>query len=363
MKEFDQLRTKITDFKERYGRFKKAAFFVCGFLFDALMLDRIDNLHAIIQQTIYILIVMQILKYKTLEQGGVWQPPERIKKWWHYNDEALNFFLGTLLNFYTLFYIVSSSIAVSFVYLLIVFGLLVLNELPHRHAYVLQLKYGLLSLAIFSFLFIIVTISFGFVGYAPFVVALLIGVGLFQTMTMFFSKKNLVNLDVRKNVFWPAIGVAISLLALYALKVLPPIPLSVQSIGIYHGIERTRNPVTGEPDYNLITTRPKWKFWQHGDQSFSAKPGDKIYCFVRIFAPANFKDKIVFHWLKATPNGWQSRDKIINEISGGRDEGFRGYAIKSNYEPGDWRVQIETQDGHEMGRIKFNVDPISANSN
>jgi hypothetical protein len=281
---------------------------------------------------------------------------EGIQKWWHYNDEALNFFLGTLLNFYTLFYFVSSSLAVSFLYLLIVFGLLVLNELPHRHAYVLQLKFGLLSLALFSFLFIVVTISFGFVGYLPFLVALAIGLGLFYTLNQFFEKKNLANLKVRQNVLYPSVGVAATLLLLYAIKILPPIPLSVQSIGIYHNVERIHRPHSSEIDYRLTTTRPKWKFWQKGDQSFVAKPGDKIFCFVRIFAPANFKDKIIFHWMKDTANGWESRDKVTNEIAGGRDEGFRALAVKSNYEPGDWRVQIETTDGHEMGRIGFSVE-------
>jgi Protein of unknown function (DUF2914) len=352
----NKVRERVSEFKERYGRYKKAAFFVGGFLFDALMLDRIDNLKSIIQQFVYIIIVLQIIKLKTLEQGGAWQPSDRLKRWWHYNDEALNFFLGTLLNFYTLFYFVSSSLAISFIYLTIIFGLLVYNELPQRHAYVMQLKIALMSLAIFSFLFIIVTVALGFVGYTPFLIAIGIGLAIFYSLFKFFAGKNMTGLDLKKNILWPPIGVAAVLIGLYVMKILPPIPLSVQSIGIYHGVERIKNPTTGESDYNLVSTRPKWKFWQKGDQSFIAKAGDKVYCFVRIFAPANFKDKIVFRFLKSTPQGWQTSDKVINDISGGRDDGFRSWAVKSNYEPGVWRVQVETLDGHEMGRIGFTID-------
>ena len=42
-------------------------------------------------------------------------------------------------------------------------------------------------------------------------------------------------------------------------------------------------------------------------------------------------------------------------IYGGRELGFRGYAYKNNYLPGDWKVFVETQDGLELGRISFNV--------
>ncbi|HEX4922592.1 MAG TPA: DUF2914 domain-containing protein, partial [Bdellovibrionales bacterium] len=41
--------------------------------------------------------------------------------------------------------------------------------------------------------------------------------------------------------------------------------------------------------------------------------------------------------------------------SGGREEGFRGFTFKQNYQPGDWRVKIETTDGREIGRITFEV--------
>jgi len=354
-----KVRESVTAFHERYGRYKKAAFFVCGFAFDAIMLDRIDNLKSIIQQLVYLLIVLQIIKLKALEQGSAWQPGNWLKRWWHYNDEALNFFLGTLLNFYTLFYFVSSSIATSAIFLAIIFALLVVNELPHRHAYALQLKIVLLSLALFSFLFIIVTIALGFVGPIPFLVAIGIGIGIFYSFYRFFRGKNMTAIDLRKNILMPPIGVALALMVLYALKILPPIPLSIQSIGIYHNVERVKNPTTGEVVYNLVSTRPKWKFWQKGDQTFIARPGDKIYCFVSIFAPANFRDEVVFRWLRETPRGWETSDRVENQISGGRGEGFRSYVFKSNFEPGDWRVQVETHDGHEIGRIGFTVENAS----
>lgn len=54
--------------------------------------------------------------------------------------------------------------------------------------------------------------------------------------------------------------------------------------------------------------------------------------------------------------GWALQDTIAIKIVGGRDEGFRGYAFKTNYSFGEWKVQIETNDGREIGRIYFDVE-------
>ena len=48
---------------------------------------------------------------------------------------------------------------------------------------------------------------------------------------------------------------------------------------------------------------------------------------------------------------------VTVRIVGGREEGFGGYAYKQNWSPGDWRVAIETEDGREIGRTRFEIRP------
>jgi hypothetical protein len=56
--------------------------------------------------------------------------------------------------------------------------------------------------------------------------------------------------------------------------------------------------------------------------------------------------------------GWTLQDSIPIKIVGGREEGFRGYGVKASYQSGAWKVQIETTDGREIGRIYFDLETV-----
>jgi len=76
-----------------------------------------------------------------------------------------------------------------------------------------------------------------------------------------------------------------------------------------------------------------------------------------IFSPARFNDQVKLMWyLDTDKNGWTLQDTIPLTILGGREEGFRGYGMKSYYQPGEWRVIVETSDGREVGRINLTVE-------
>jgi hypothetical protein len=135
------------------------------------------------------------------------------------------------------------------------------------------------------------------------------------------------------------------------------VPLSLQHVGIYHSVERVAS------GYQVTYARSKWRFWEAGDQTFVARPGDRIFCFFRIFSPAGFHDSVRVRWMYKDPrNGWQRRDAVPVAITGGREQGFRGFAFKANYQPGDWQVRIETANELEIGRIYLTVEADSQNS-
>jgi len=63
--------------------------------------------------------------------------------------------------------------------------------------------------------------------------------------------------------------------------------------------------------------------------------------------------------LNEASRGWVLQDTIPINILGGRERGFRGYGVKANYQPGRWKVQVETTDGREIGRIYFRLEGVS----
>jgi len=65
-------------------------------------------------------------------------------------------------------------------------------------------------------------------------------------------------------------------------------------------------------------------------------------------------------YLNEASRGWVLQDTIPINILGGRERGFRGYGVKANYQPGRWKVQVETTDGREIGRIYFRLEAAPA---
>jgi len=159
--------------------------------------------------------------------------------------------------------------------------------------------------------------------------------------------------EARNRILVPFGMMLIVFLGAYLLRVIPPVPLSIPFIGVYHSVERTQDA------YRLSHERPAWIFWRHGDQHFRAQPGDRVYVFFRIFSPGNFADEVSMRWFRREQRGWALQDAIPIKILGGRAEGFRGYGFKSKYQPGAWKVQIETTDGREIGRVYFDVEAVA----
>jgi hypothetical protein len=335
---------------DRHGRYLPAVFFVLGFIFDIFTLNQIDDPISIIQQAIYLVIVSRLLYFRTLETAALWSAPPRLAKIWIYQNEILHFFLGSLLSSYTLFYFVSASFSTSLIFMILMFGLLIANELPALQSRSLSLKSGLYYLCLFSFLSFVTPIILRSV--SALTLALALALGLFVSWS---ARNALVKKTVDKTLadrvqLLPASAVAMSILVLYFLKLLPPLPVSVQYIGVYHKVEKQ-----GE-HYALSYDRPLWKFWQNGAQSFVAQPGDRIHVFARVFSPATMDDQVTFRWEFFERDKWNTTDVVKMRVFGGRSEGFRAFASKANYQAGEWRVKIETMDGREMARIYFDLE-------
>jgi DUF2914 family protein len=267
----------------------------------------------------------------------------------------LSFFLGTLLNVYTLVFFKSSSLLVSFSFMLVMVALLFANEFGPFKRLGLAFKFALLSLCGLSFSATVVPVVFGQVGTAIFLASMAVACVPMAGLAAWIGRHTPERQSAVRNQMLVPFGLMLILfLGAYLLRVIPPVPLSVPFIGVYHSVERT-------PDgYRLSHERPAWIFWRNGDQHFRAQPGDRVYVFFRVFSPASFADEVRMRWFHREAQGWALQDTIPIKIVGGRAEGFRGYGFKSKYQPGAWKVQIETNDEREIGRVYFDLEPVPA---
>ena len=336
------------------------AFFAGGFVFDIFTVGRIDSWLTIGQQCLYLGAITAVLLHMFLEQGG--PAPEaaarpRLARWYHeYRSAAIHFALGALMNLYAIFFFKSSSLLVSFGFLAFLLTIVVANESRRLKARGLHVKFALLSLCFLSFAAIVVPVAVGSIGMGVFLGSMLAGSLPLASVAWWIRRRNAALFArARSQILLPLGIVLVAFLASYLFRVIPPAPLSIPYIGVYHSVGRT-----AEGGYLLGHERPWWRFWHNGDQYFRAQPDDRVYVFFRVFSPARFADRVRMRWYwEPGGRGWLLQDSIPIDIVGGREEGFRGYGFKANYQPGRWKVQVETEDGREIGRVYFTLESVA----
>lgn len=343
--------TKITEYP-KYVRIKPhfpVLFFVFGFLFDIATLGRIDDKFNILSHGAYLSLILFILRNQILKISPREGSSRIVQLYFEYQNEVLHFAFGSLLNAFFLFYFKSGSFAHSFLLFLFLCGLLIANELPVFQRRGPRVKVALTIVNLISFFLYLVPVLLGRIGLWIFVTSLFCAGFVVLAIAYYLSRTTLGREGVVRVLLAPAASVFLVFVMLYAFKLIPPVPLSLKFIGVYHNVQKSGK------DYILTRETPKWKFWRNGDQYFVARPGDRVFIFTRIFSPGGFKGRIFVQFEQKVKGGWKRSDRIPLSFFGGKDSGFPSFAYKRTYQAGDWRALIETEDGLEVGRIGFEI--------
>ena len=306
------------------------------------MIRRIDDEKVLIQQGVYLILCGLLLAYLAVRR-------EHAHRW---SAPALHFMLGTLLNAYALFYVKSASGLSAILFFAVISVLLLVNELPSVRKLGPVVLYGLYSFCLTSYFAYLYPVLLGRIRWWMFVLAVLTSAVPLVLVARFHHKRTGDRRQILQHAVAPALGVQVLLLALYVLHLIPPVPLSLMEIGIYHDVARQAD---GSYQVSYVAP-PFWKFWQHDDSEFLARPGDRVFTFFRVFAPKGFRDEIRVAWLFKQPGrGWTAAGDVPIAVTGGRDNGYRGVSYKQKAQPGDWRVVVSSIDGREIGGRTFTV--------
>jgi hypothetical protein len=333
-----------------------ATAFIGGFCFDLATLGRIDSYTNFFIHGFWLLISGMLLILTLLARsewaytGKQWR--KTLGQLFIKHDQFIfHFALGALLSAFTIFYFKSSSAAVSILFLGLLVALLILNELKRFQNLGPFVRCVLYQITLLTFATYLIPILMGSVSYSIFALSMGLSGGIALTMGMLLKKLECPQKSFQNDYLRPTMIAFGAFLLLYLSNAIPPIPLSTQHIGVYHNVSVQPSGYVLKQHSESLSMLP------FADDTFAARPGDKLFVFTRIFAPRHFDDAIYLRWEKQNPAGkWQTTDKIKMKIRGGREMGYRGYGYKEHYSPGEWRVFVETQDGREVGSIAFNVE-------
>ena len=319
------------------------------------MVGRIDETPLLVQQAAYLAVTGLLLGAMLRFELKELQPPRWLRWPWRYVEHVMHFMLGTLLNAFSLFYVKSGSGATAVLFLALISLLLLINEHPRFHRLGPVVLFGLFSFSLTSYLAYLLPVLLGHLRSWMFFAASALSLLPILLLARLMARWGEDSRRPFRQALGPAIGVQALLLVLFVAHLVPPVPLSLRSLGVWHGVERDG----AEFKLSRLPGRRWFEPWRKDEKVFLARSGDRVFVFIRVFAPHNFRDQVRVRWAKWEParDAWTQSDAIPLRIVGGREEGFGGYAYKQNWSAGEWRVAIETEDGREIGRTRFEIRP------
>ena len=321
---------------------------VVGFVFDYITLRRVDFLIENLIFTGYLsiafLAIFFLHKTKDLKT-------EIIVRFQTIFALVLQFAFGALFSGFLVFYSRSASFEHSWPFLLIIALVLVMNEFLKRYRARLTYEMTLFFFALLSYSIFLIPVLVRALGTWVFLLSGAVSIVLLAgfSYVLFLAHRTAFLASMCAMIISCGL-VFCSLQILYFTNLIPPIPLSFADGGVYHHIVREGNAyrVTREE----LTWRDKFL-----PDAIHLVPGNPLFIFSAVFAPTKLDTTIVHRWkyFNEETKRWQTEQTISFPISGGREQGYRGYSQKSVLREGKWKVSVETGSGQVIGEVRFKV--------
>lgn len=337
-----------------------ALFFASGVTYDALTLTRIDRL----QDNLILLLYLVTLGFLIVLTGRLGAAAVEstasepkgsafarfLNKARPYYPMAMQFLLGGLFSAYAVFYSRSATLTRTGVFLGVLVLLLVANEFLRDRLSNLRLLVALFALASFSFFTFFLPVMIGTIGPWVFLLGAVLSAGVTLRVVQLIYRRN-PDRSQKESVLvgGPAIALIALLVGFYFLNWIPPVPLSMKFGGMYREVQK-------QDDWFALSFDREWyQIWKRSQSPFPAD--EPIYCFTAVFAPVALNTTVYHHWYFRTNSNkpFTHADKIPIKIAGGREGGYRAYTFKQRLDPGDWRVDVETEDGRVVGQVSVRV--------
>jgi MFS family permease len=338
-----------------------AVFFLTGVTYDTFTLTRIDRLLDNLILLLYLLLLGVLIVLTGRLGVELAQDQERVAsltpfaRWAlrmrPYYPMAVQFLLGSLFSAYAIFYSQSATLTSTAIFFALLILLLVGNEFLRNRLSSLRLLVSLYAVVCFAFFTFFLPVMTGYMNLAVFLIGAVLSAGvIFRVVQLIYrnnpdrSKREAIGVTA------PAFALIGLLVGFYFLNWIPPVPLALKFGGIYHEVKKSGDR------FDLSFEKKWYQVWKRSDSVFPAN--EPIYCFTAVFAPVDLDTTVYHHWYFRVNDSrpFTHADRIPIKISGGREGGYRAYSLKQRLNPGDWRVDVETEDGRIVGRVSVKVE-------
>jgi hypothetical protein len=339
----------------RYERQLSGAGMVGGFAFDNYAFRRIDlpNTQLVFIGYLSLAAIATLILHGLAERVANGNPMPR----WHgILPMAAQFALGALWSAFLVFYSRGAVLGASWPFLLVLVAIFIANEVFKKYHSRLVFTATLFFFALFSYTIVTTPILTRSIGTFTFLLSGIVALALFALFLKLLAR--LGPQQWRGARWWIALGAAAvyaTLNLFYFTGVLPPLPLALADGGVYHFVAKSGD------SYRAQDELQPWYARFGVEPVMHMAPGEALYLYSAVFAPIRLSTDIVHRWQRydAARGKWLTVSKVIFPINGGRDGGYRGYSITHKVAPGDWRVDIDTVDGHIIGRVRFSVEMVA----
>ena len=341
------------NFIKRHEKYAPIIFFIGGFIFDTLTLGRIDRLYDLIVLCLHMTFLSITLYLYNLVDDGKWKNTF-LEQYEEYFPLAIQFFFGGLSSAYVVYFSRSVSLSKTAYFFIILVVLLFANEFLKKRISNKYLQFSVYYFISFTFFTFMVPVFIKEMNVQVFIFSGL--VSLISTLLLIIIIYRISPSTRAEIHLGKLIGIVLSIYALinvfYFLKLIPPVPLALNSGIVAHDIhlENNKYVVTYETDEWYI-------FWRKHRLKYIQKPNEDVYIFSSIFAPTDLEKSIFHRWLwhNDATDEWEIIEDIGYDITGGRDGGYRGYTYKNNLKQGMWKGEVLTKEELVLGVIDFEI--------
>ncbi len=267
---------------------------------------------------------------------------------------GIQFLFGALLSGSMVFYWFSGALSISWPFIIALALLMLFNNVFREFFLKPVVQISLFFFITLSFFILALPFLFNSISVWLFVAAGVLSLVVFFPYVLLLFYIGHAGREKKHHIFASILIIFAVVNGLYFLNIIPPIPLSIREAEAFHSLK-----ISGGKYIMQSEPETFWQWFWPG-QTLHLQAGETVYLYTAIFAPATLNTTIVHQWqyYDVITKKWLTMSNGFFNITGGRQQGYKGYSWFLNPKPGQWRVYVKTPRGQVLGKMNIIIERV-----